>query len=132
MRILVSYVFRSVTLCSSRGSLVLAHATLLVATNAKRNVAQGGAAVVRLVVREGSLIVSLLIGQYPTFSLIVYLPPVYFAGIVAAQASYAVVSQSSSPFAFFVSVPFSALNCSDTNIKLNTFVTTVGPPRSYL
>lgn len=53
----------SVTLCSSRGTLVLAHATLLVAIFAKRNVAQGGAAVVRLVVREGSWIVFLLIGQ---------------------------------------------------------------------
>jgi hypothetical protein len=53
----------SVTLCSSRGSVVLAHATLLGATFAKRNVAEGHAAVVRLVVREGVWIVLFLIGQ---------------------------------------------------------------------
>lgn len=53
----------SVTLCSSRGSVVLAHAVLLVATFAKRNVAEGRAVVVRLVVREGTWIVFGLIGQ---------------------------------------------------------------------
>ena len=56
----------SVTLCSSRGSVVLAHATLLVATFfAKRKVAKkgaAGAAVVRLVVREGAWIILSLIG----------------------------------------------------------------------
>jgi hypothetical protein len=57
---------------------------------------------------------------------------IYFAAIVAAQSTYAVVSDSSSPFALFVSVSFHALNCRDTNLKLNTFVTTVGQPRSCL
>ena len=53
----------SVTLCPSRGSVVLAHVALLIATFAKRNVAEGRAVVVRLVVREGAWIVFFLIGQ---------------------------------------------------------------------
>ena len=48
----------SVTLCSSRGSVVFAHTALLVAIFAKRNVAEGRAAVVRLVVYEGAWVVS--------------------------------------------------------------------------
>jgi hypothetical protein len=53
----------SVTLCPSSGSVVLTHAALLVATFAKRNVAEGRAVVVRLVVCEGAWIVFSLIGQ---------------------------------------------------------------------
>ena len=53
----------SVTLCFSRGSVVLAHTILWVATYAKRNVGEGQAVVVRLVVREGAWIVFSLIGQ---------------------------------------------------------------------
>lgn len=49
-----------------------------------------------------------------------------FAGVVAAQSTYAVVSDTSNPFALFVSVPFYGLNCRDTNFRLNTFVTTAG------
>ena len=56
----------SVTFCSSRGSVVVAHAALLAATFKERNIAEGHAAV-RLVVREGAWIVSSLIGQWSTF-----------------------------------------------------------------
>lgn len=73
--------------------------------------------------------------SFPTYRSVVYLcfmfylPFVCFAGIVAGQSAYAVISKLASPFAFFVLVLFSALNCL---LKLNTFVTTVGPPRSCL
>ena len=50
-------------LCSSRGSVVLAHAVLFVATFAKQSGPEGRAAVGRLVVREGAWIVFSLIGQ---------------------------------------------------------------------
>lgn len=53
----------SVTLCSSRASVFLAHAALFVATFAKRNVAEGRAVVVRLVVRESAWIIFFIIGQ---------------------------------------------------------------------
>lgn len=46
-----------------RGTVVLAHTALWIATFAKRNVAEGRAVVVRLVVREGAWVVSTLIGQ---------------------------------------------------------------------
>ena len=55
---------------------------------------------------------------------------IYFAGIVAAESAYAVVSDELNPFVLFVSVPFYALNCRDTNFKLNTFVSIVGQARS--
>ena len=55
---------------------------------------------------------------------------IYFAGIVAAESAYAVVSDELNPFVLFVSVPFYALN-RDTNFKLNTFVSIVGQARSY-
>lgn len=86
-----------------RGSVLVAHAAIWVTTFAKRNIAQGHAIVVRVVVREGAWIVFLLLGQWSNFY---YIPSTgiftYFAGIVASQSAYAVVSDSSNPFAFFV------------------------------
>jgi len=77
------------------GSVLLAHVAILLAIFAKRNVAEGRAAVVRLVVHEGAWIVSCLVG------------------IVAAESAFAVVSDSSSPFDFFVwpSVLMSVTTC---------------------
>lgn len=57
-----------------RGSVILAHSALWVTTFAKRNIAQGRAAVVRLVVREGGWTVLLLVGQYLHSILTFYLP----------------------------------------------------------
>ena len=54
----------SVILCSSRGSVVLAHAAILLAIFTKRNVTEGQpCAVVRLVVHEGTWIVFCLVGK---------------------------------------------------------------------
>jgi len=93
-----SYCHRSTSLKDAGltgGSVVLAHASLLVATLAKRNVAEGRAVVVRLAVRESAGIVFVLFG------------------IVAGQSAYAVVSDSSNPFTFFVwpTAIMSAITC---------------------
>jgi len=66
------------------GSVVLAHAALWVATFAKRNVAEGRAAVVQLVVREGAWVVLILIG------------------VIAISSTYVVVSELVNPFTIFV------------------------------
>ncbi|KAF8816825.1 hypothetical protein BYT27DRAFT_7181294 [Phlegmacium glaucopus] len=66
------------------GTVLLAHAALGLATFAKRNIAGGRAAVVKLVVREGAWIILI------------------FFAIVATSATYAVVFDSANPFAIFV------------------------------
>ena len=84
-----------------RGSVILAHTALWVTTFAKRNIAQGHAVVVRLVVREGGWTVLLLFGQY-LHSILTFRLHSPFPGIVVTAAGFAIISDSSNPFAIFV------------------------------
>lgn len=108
---------------SLRGSVLLAHVAIWVAIFANRNVAQG--VVVRLVVRESAWVLFILISQWSTSTFCVYILfttaiITCFAGIITSQTAYAVVSDSSNPFVFFVWESFMRQIAGDTDVKLDT------------